>query len=198
MNTKYLVGIGALGIICVVLMSGCIQQKQTPSQSEEEFILTENNFEFISVSHSPEHYRISSKTLDKICADYKAGEKYSSYVDGERVDYTDYQKNTFIMTHRLDGPRHYPVPEEPGAQSIYFEWDCYVIVDGIKYYHTWNHGESGINELHSTRFCDDPNCKDFERSKCCNPARVDITKDTDITLCANGICKTKTLPAYCK
>ncbi len=173
-----LIVIGAVVVVAIIVFAIVSIKNKQPIE-KDEFSLSEDNFDLVSLSHSPNALDIDT-SIEGVCAQYKM------YVKGELpYDWKEtYQKNEFIITYNVKDDSPYYL--EPLS--------CYTIVEGIKYYGKIY--EKGVQEKSSNDFCDNPNYHG-EVGETCWYARADITKSTDVTLCCNGICKTKTLPAYC-
>lgn len=177
-NNYLWIGVAVVAVIVIAIIF-ISNSNKTPIQ-EEEFILNDDNFELLSLSHHPQTVGVAT-TLDGVCSRYK------EYLDGVSLyDWKeDYQKNEFVISYNIKG-----------ASEGYLDepLSCYILVDNIKYYAGLY--EAGAQEIRSSRFCDNPHYGG-EVGETCWYARADITKSNSISFCCEGICKTKTLPAYC-
>ena len=155
-----------VGLVIISFVS--MHSEPTIKQLEENFVLSKDNFDLVSVSY---------------------GQNSGDCSSGFRQDYT----SNFIITYNLDA-----LYEEQYSGTIYNlagDLNCYVLLNGVKYY--GHIDTAGIREIPSYFFEENPSCDNNGRSDNCNYPRAYITQSTDITLCCEGICKTKTLPAYC-
>ena len=137
---------------------------------KEEFVLSDDNFDLLSLSY----HSYDKNSLNGICVSlYKPWEE-------------DYTKYGFVITYNVKG-----------VESTYLDepLSCYIIIDRIKYYGKIQ--ETGTQEIGSFHFCDNPYYKEGVGESCWY-GRVHINKNTDVTLCCEGVCKTKNIPAYCK
>jgi len=202
MNPKNLLIFSALFTVMVIAL-GCTEtgtntdntDKTTPTTPAvtDEFVTTNDNFEFITVqytnpsgSNSETNNTISSLNLD--CASFKNGT--INPIGHEWV--TDH--DIYIMYNIKDVPGKFlrnGILDSPLA--------CNFTIDGKTYFKLDTY-QIGVVTMGARGFCA-PAVMSTERQVCVSPYTTPIgnfTFDHTITLCCGDICKTKTLPAYCK
>ncbi len=180
-------------VISAVFLSGCVSQTTTQPQIEK-FKLTEDNFNLVSLTWKPYTVGIST-TLDGICSQYK-----NYQIENPSVWDKNYQLQEFVISYNVQDYKSWLQSKNFKTEDQ--KMDCSVIVDGVKWYAKfghigWSEGASSDSDsvIYSSRFVDNLS---GECANGCRYARADMMKSSEITFCCNGVCKTKTLPNYCK
>lgn len=204
MNSKNLLIFSVL-FTAIVIALGCTgfggntnNNTQTPPPITNEFVLTDANFDFVAVAYtnpggSDSDYANTVSSLNLACNNYKAGLNGSGPLQTAEWATNMY---FFVMYNLKDVPSKYL---DSVTHALIKPMPCTLTIDGKTYSHLDSY-EVGVINLNSYNFCD-PAVMSTQYQICVEPAThptANFTVSHDVTLCCGDICKTKTLPAFCK
>jgi hypothetical protein len=170
---------------CLDMNDNAICDKdESQKVNTDEFFLTEANFDFVGIT--------PYNDFDQRCEIYKMFLNQTLPNGGS-------DENTrmgFYVTYNIkDVPEEFQeFPGKPQFPILKDYVSCSLEVEG-KAFQKLDVSRYGVNNIDRSEFCD--NAIMSTTSQYCVPPvknpSLDITKDTSMTLCCQGVCKTKTV-----